>query len=271
MNNFIIECIRTCFRKFVTTAGRASRTEYWIFLAFSITVGIIAGAIDSVATRGDEIGVLSVLVVLVFFFPTMAVTVRRFHDVGLSGWYFLGILAFTIVSSHIITIQRSSGQTPYAALIWFAFFFAPFVIALLPSNFGPNQFGNVSLPVPRVQARLHPEIHQQEPSNDRLISETKAPRPGARIQMSWHMNEQQKKIIIYCLLTIAAVLPLIFLRVAYFFDYNNSFRLIAVDPDPTLGWGLLARTGILGIALGIILPIVLCTIAAVIHAAKKQD
>ena len=65
--------------------GRARRSEYWYFvllnLVFAFMIGFIGGLI------GIEIlGTVYSLAVLV---PSIAVAIRRMHDVGKSGWYIL--------------------------------------------------------------------------------------------------------------------------------------------------------------------------------------
>ena len=65
--------------------GRARRSEYWYFVLFnfiiSIVLGFIAGAI------GFEL--LVTLYSLAVLIPSIAVGVRRMHDVGKSGWFIL--------------------------------------------------------------------------------------------------------------------------------------------------------------------------------------
>jgi len=65
--------------------GRARRAEYWYFVLFnmiaSIIVGIIGGLMDF-----ELLGNLYSLAVLL---PSLAVGVRRMHDVGKSGWFIL--------------------------------------------------------------------------------------------------------------------------------------------------------------------------------------
>ena len=77
--------ISTCFQKYATFTGRASRSEYWFFVLFSIIVQLLANAIGVAA--GSE--AIIWLVYLVFFIPSISVTVRRMHDVDKSGWFML--------------------------------------------------------------------------------------------------------------------------------------------------------------------------------------
>jgi len=73
-------------RKYAEFEGRASRAEYWWFvLAYFIAV-IIAGVIDGMlGTQGIVGGVLG----LALLIPSVALAVRRFHDIGKSGWWVL--------------------------------------------------------------------------------------------------------------------------------------------------------------------------------------
>lgn len=72
--------------------GRARRKEYWMFTLFNIIfayggifiLSLLAAAIDSP---------FIIFIVYIYIFavmiPSIAVAVRRMHDVGKSGWYIL--------------------------------------------------------------------------------------------------------------------------------------------------------------------------------------
>ena len=80
------EAVKTCFSKYVTFSGRARRSEYWYFVLAISIVSIVLTLID-----GGE-GVLSLLWSLGTLLPSLAVGVRRLHDIGRSGWWLLIIL-----------------------------------------------------------------------------------------------------------------------------------------------------------------------------------
>lgn len=67
-------------------ADRARRKEYWMFVLFNMIVMIAVGVIDGVL---GGFGIVSGLYALGVFIPGLAVTVRRLHDTGRSGWWFL--------------------------------------------------------------------------------------------------------------------------------------------------------------------------------------
>lgn len=84
------QAVSSVFSKFATFSGRARRSEYWWFVAFSIVVLAIALVIDNVAglkIEGQQIGWVYTAVALLLVIPSIAVTVRRLHDTGRSGWW----------------------------------------------------------------------------------------------------------------------------------------------------------------------------------------
>lgn len=68
--------------------GRARRKEYWMFVLFNliITYGIIFLAMG---IEVPELAILSTIYSFAVLVPSIAVGVRRMHDVGKSGWYLL--------------------------------------------------------------------------------------------------------------------------------------------------------------------------------------
>jgi uncharacterized membrane protein YhaH (DUF805 family) len=80
--------IATCFRKYAVFSGRASRSEYWFFVLFQILLLIGLMIVDLAAFRG-QMNVLSTVGWLILLLPGLAVSVRRLHDVDMSGWFVL--------------------------------------------------------------------------------------------------------------------------------------------------------------------------------------
>jgi uncharacterized membrane protein YhaH (DUF805 family) len=71
--------------KYVVFSGRARRSEFWWYALFAAIVYIVAGIID--AAIGNQL--VGYLVALALLLPSLAVTVRRLHDTGRSGWWIL--------------------------------------------------------------------------------------------------------------------------------------------------------------------------------------
>jgi uncharacterized membrane protein YhaH (DUF805 family) len=120
-------------RKYATFSGRASRSEFWYYVLFAqliiplILLALIAGAevIAMLSGVGESTAVSSSqtfwellygLYTLGVLLPSVAVSVRRLHDIGASGWWLL--IAFI----------------PLAGMALLAMY-------LIDSSPGPNRFG----------------------------------------------------------------------------------------------------------------------------------
>lgn len=105
--------------------GRARRKEYWMFTLFSIifsigltilddTLGFTFGETYSNNASGFTYssggGVLSSLFSLALFIPTLAVAVRRLHDVNKSGWMLLVALIPLIGTIWLIVLFATEGD-----------------------------------------------------------------------------------------------------------------------------------------------------------------
>ena len=65
--------------------GRARRSEYWYFVLFYMIIAIVVGFIANLI----NFPLLSTVLSLAFLVPSIAVGIRRMHDVGKSGWFVL--------------------------------------------------------------------------------------------------------------------------------------------------------------------------------------
>jgi uncharacterized membrane protein YhaH (DUF805 family) len=96
-----VDAVRSALSKYATFSGRARRSEYWWFVLFNIIVSVIARLIDA-AVFGESTGYLTIIAALALFLPGLAVTVRRLHDIGKSGWWVL--LALVPIVGAIVLI-----------------------------------------------------------------------------------------------------------------------------------------------------------------------
>lgn len=81
--------------KYAVFKGRSSRAEYWYFVLFHIIIGLVLAVIDNALGTylpGSEYGLLSGVYSLAVLVPSLAVSVRRLHDTGKSGWVLLIVL-----------------------------------------------------------------------------------------------------------------------------------------------------------------------------------
>lgn len=82
--------IKSCFSKYATFSGRASRSEFWWFQLFCLLYILVTAVINIIPILGQIIWFLLLLLLLL---PSLAVQVRRLHDIGKSGWWwFINLL-----------------------------------------------------------------------------------------------------------------------------------------------------------------------------------
>lgn len=126
------------YLRFFDFSGRSSRTEYWMFtLFFAVAILvplILSGGFDALlfgdATQTVDFEMLGAVGLVIGAFcllsiiPILALTIRRFHDVGLSGWVYLMLVLVSLVP----------------VLGWLASI-AIFVVSVVPSSAGDNQWG----------------------------------------------------------------------------------------------------------------------------------
>lgn len=77
--------ISSCFSKYATFSGRATRSEFWFFYLFYMIIYILGAVVG--AAVGSQF--VMYLFILPLFIPFLAVAVRRMHDVGRSGWFYI--------------------------------------------------------------------------------------------------------------------------------------------------------------------------------------
>ena len=74
-------------KNYANFKGRARRKEYWFFVLCQFLLIFIAAIIDSILF--DNPALFYSITALGLFIPSLAVAVRRMHDIGKSGWLLL--------------------------------------------------------------------------------------------------------------------------------------------------------------------------------------
>ena len=116
------QSISSCFSKYATFSGRASRSEFWWFYLFFILMSWAASIVGAVILgMGIEAGAseLSLILQFAFLVPWWAVASRRMHDINKSGWWmlimFTGIGVFFLIywwAKQGDNAQNRFGDTP---------------------------------------------------------------------------------------------------------------------------------------------------------------
>ncbi|MFJ9339671.1 DUF805 domain-containing protein [Streptomyces sp. NPDC101733] len=102
-------------KRYADFDGRARRQEYWMFVLWNIPIVIVLTVIDFALGSYPVITWIYTLAVLL---PSLGLTVRRLHDTGRSGWWYL--ISFI----------------PFIGAIWLI------VLAATEGNRGQNAYGS---------------------------------------------------------------------------------------------------------------------------------
>ncbi len=86
---FIVEAITRGLSRYFKYASRA---EYWYWLAFYLVLVLGVALIEDALPTTGGFGGLAHIIAFVLLSPTVAVSVRRMHDIGRSGWCVLAPL-----------------------------------------------------------------------------------------------------------------------------------------------------------------------------------
>ena len=111
------DAITNCLtNNYVGFSGRASRSEYWFWVLFTMIVSFVTGIMDGFIF-GSEFGagLISTITSVVFFLPGLAVWVRRLHDVGKSGWWILSSILIlpVLLLLYWLIIEGDSNPNEY--------------------------------------------------------------------------------------------------------------------------------------------------------------
>jgi uncharacterized membrane protein YhaH (DUF805 family) len=94
--------------------GRARRTEFWMFALINFVVAIVLGSIGYIIGTS----ILSTIYSLAVIVPGIAVSVRRLHDIGKSGWWWL-IVFVPIIGGIVLIVfavmDSQPGDNEYGA------------------------------------------------------------------------------------------------------------------------------------------------------------
>ena len=83
-------------QNYATFNGRAGRSEFWYFFLFNVIIAFILGFAGGLM----QVPQLANIYLLAVLIPSIAVGVRRMHDVGMNGWIFLVPVYNIILASH---------------------------------------------------------------------------------------------------------------------------------------------------------------------------
>lgn len=89
--NTFMGALKDGFARYVDFRTRSTRSQFWWWTLWSVIFSIISSLVDA-SIGALEAGPVGLLVSLAMFLPTLAVAIRRLHDIGRTGWWYLIIL-----------------------------------------------------------------------------------------------------------------------------------------------------------------------------------
>lgn len=107
LKSLIMEMYLKCLHQYADFQGRARRKEYWMFVLFNAIAGAIAATIDLII----GFSIVSTIYSLAVLVPCLAVTARRLHDMGKSGWMMLVALIPVIGAIWLLVLLVTDSQT----------------------------------------------------------------------------------------------------------------------------------------------------------------
>jgi uncharacterized membrane protein YhaH (DUF805 family) len=136
-------------RHYADFNGRASRKEYWMFILFNVIFIFAAaflGAIIGVSINQKLAQPYAIVFTMMYYFavaiPFLAVTVRRLHDSGKSGWWLLLPMLAQALNLTVSSISGvDEGLVIFVSVLAFAASVCILVLMLLGSNENANRYG----------------------------------------------------------------------------------------------------------------------------------
>ena len=111
------EAIKSVFSKYATFSGRARRSEYWYFVLFNVLFMLGFALIARVFPEAKFLTYLYLVYSLAIVIPSLAVGVRRLHDIGKRGWNMFILLIVALLNSSITVLGKSSLKIGSGVLI----------------------------------------------------------------------------------------------------------------------------------------------------------
>ena len=156
------ECLQRPFYLYARGKGRSCRKEIWVFAAF-------IWVLDTCLARVFSSGILTVipgLFSLAVLVPMYALTVRRLHDLALSGWLALvpyvlevvgvGLIAGSMVSDMLKGLEDPSAPSPLGIIVLLLAVVVRLAIMCVPSRRRHPVVANGSLGASQTGAPQYP-------------------------------------------------------------------------------------------------------------------
>ncbi len=125
INHFIDTMKTVLVDRWKDWSGRSNRPEYWFFSLYATIIMFILMGVDKLIgfqffnwidpfSESNNSGILTALFLLGTLPASLALTVRRIHDRGHSGWWVLGLFIPVLNFVVLYWLVRAAKDTPEA-------------------------------------------------------------------------------------------------------------------------------------------------------------
>ena len=147
-----IDCFKyfvKCMKHYVDFHGRASRAEYWMFFGVTYMVQTLFSVLIAIFQGGNTdsttpMSMIYLVYLIVMFLPSLAVGVRRLHDIGVSGWYLAGALVLAVISAFACGVAGAlqlNGLAVGLISLLMILMLAFYIVPMLKGQPGENKWG----------------------------------------------------------------------------------------------------------------------------------
>lgn len=103
----IVACYKDMWVNWNNFSGRTRRSGYWYVILANFLVSL---ALSIIVFAVDAFGALPNFYQLLVLIPSIALGVRRLHDTGRSGWWYL--LVLTVIGSIVLLVWFCQDSAP---------------------------------------------------------------------------------------------------------------------------------------------------------------
>ena len=118
----MISAFKSFWKNAFNFSGRATRSEYWFFMLDNVIIGFILGFLMGITGVLSDSGTPNFLVMAIYYIylfaiiiPSISLVIRRLHDIGKSGWWYLGLIALNLlcgIGSIVMLVFMCLDSTP---------------------------------------------------------------------------------------------------------------------------------------------------------------
>jgi uncharacterized membrane protein YhaH (DUF805 family) len=92
MESFLLILVENYFdviKKYTVFTGRSSRKEFWMFVLVNFIIGVVFSILTRIPILRVIFWIVYVLFGLAILIPSVALGIRRLHDINYTGWLML--------------------------------------------------------------------------------------------------------------------------------------------------------------------------------------